>query len=73
MDFRYLAVGLFAFLGGFYLRRHPNGRWNRFAAEHTAMFRDPDAEEKMALGAPVVGVLLMLGGLVVLAAGVLGV
>ena len=73
MNVMYVAVGLMGVLGGFYVRRRPEGRWNRFAAEHTEMWRDPDAERKMARGASVVGALLMIGGVVVTIAGVLGV
>ena len=73
MNLAYVAGGLVAIVVGFYVRRRPEGRWNRFAAEHTEMFRDPDAEQKMARGAPVVGALLILAGVVVTLAGVLGV
>lgn len=64
---------MMSILGGLYLRWRPEGRWNRFAAEYTEMFRDPDAEQKMAQGAPVVGTLLIIGGVVATVAGVLGV
>lgn len=73
MNLVYVAVGVMSILGGFYIRRRPKGRWNRFAAEHTEMWRDPDAERKMARGAPVVGTLLMIGGLVATIVGILGV
>lgn len=73
MNIVYVAVGVTSILAGFYVRRRPEGRWNRFAAEHTEMWRDPDAEQKMARGAPVVGTLLIIGGVVATIAGVLGV
>ena len=73
MNLTYVAVGLMSILGGLYLRRRPEGRWNRLAAEHTEMFRDPDAEQKMARGAPVVGTLLIIGGAVATIAGIVGI
>ena len=73
MNLVYVAVGLMSVLGGFYIRRRPEGRWNRFAAEHTGMWRDPDAERKMARGASVVGTLLIVGGAIATIAGILGV
>jgi hypothetical protein len=73
MNITYVAVGVMSILGGIYMWRRPQGMWNRFAAEHTEMYREPEAEEKMVRGAPVVGFLLMVGGVVATIASALGV
>lgn len=58
-----IGLGLLSMYGGFYMRQHPDGRWNRLAANNREMWRDPQAEQNIHRGAPLVGSLLIVVGI----------